>query len=105
MMEREWSGILNRYGYKVELRERQGQSRQVKAFLQPILDKQPQLQPSPLGMRREEQVLYLGPGDVQLQPRQTTVIWRGQSFSVRSARRVDDGHHVWAVLQRMEESA
>ena len=102
-MKREWKAIVNRYGTTVTLTLPGQEARQVKAFLQPILDKEAQRQPSPLGLRREERMLYLGPGDVPLSPGTRVVTRQGEGYEVRSTRRVGDGHHVWAVLQRTED--
>lgn len=101
-MEWEWCAILSRYGQQVTLQTQGEGNMAVKAFLQPVLDQDVQMQPSPLGMRREEQVLYLGPAGVPLSPRKTVVVWEGQRYAVRSTRSVGNGHHVWAILQRME---
>ena len=52
MMEREWAAILARFGQEVTLTETGAEPISVRAFLQPILEKQPQLEPSPLGDRK-----------------------------------------------------
>ena len=103
MMDRQWDQILRRYGVSVEVCD-DGVCRQVKAFMQHVLDKDEQLVPSPLGLRREERVLYLGPADVELLPRESVVRWDGADYEVCSTRDVG-GHHVWAVLQRKEGGA
>ena len=103
-MDRQWEAILYRYGQSVEVCT-DGECRQVKAFMQNMLDRDEQLVPSPLGLRREERVLYLGPAGVELKPRESVVRWGGEDYEVCSARSVGDGHHMWAVLQRREESA
>ena len=103
MMDRQWEQILRRYGVGVEVCT-DGERRQVKAFVQHVLDKDEQLVPSPLGLRREERVLYLGPAAVELRPRESAVFWDGAEYEVCSARNVG-GHHVWAVLQRREGGA
>lgn len=103
MMEQEWKAILSRYGTAVTLIIPGREAKQVKAFLQPVLDREAQLQPSPLGLRREERMLYLGPGDVPLSPGSRVVTRQGEGYEVRSTRPVGDGHHVWAVLQRTED--
>lgn len=105
-MDREWQAVLNRYGQKVEIVQREnGPRKLVRAFVQNVLDKDAQLAPSPPGLRREERVLYLGPARLELLPRESTVFWAGQVYDVTSARRVGDGHHMWAILQRREASA
>ena len=102
-MDRQWEAILHRYGQSVEVCT-DGECRQVKAFMQNMLDRDEQLVPSPLGLRREERVLYLGSVQVRLFPRKSTVRWGGADYEVCSTRNVE-GHHVWAVLQRKEGSA
>ena len=99
-MDRQWEDILRRYGVEVQVRTG-GACRRVKAFLQPVLDREEQLVPTPLGLRREERVLYLGSVQVRLSPRKSTVRWGGADYEVCSTRNVE-GHHVWAVLQRKE---
>jgi hypothetical protein len=104
MMKREWKAILGRYGRMVAVCTPGRKEEHVKVFLQPVLDKDTQIQPSPLGLRREERMLYLGPGEVELLPGES-VVQDGQCrYEVRSTRVVEDGHHVWAVLQRMEDT-
>ena len=103
-MVRQWEHILRRYGQTAQVCT-SGECRQVRAFLQNVLDRDEQLVPSPLGLRREERVLYLGPAGVELRPRESIVRWGGADYEVCSARSVGDGHHMWAVLQRREEGA
>lgn len=100
MMEREWLAVLERYGQKVLV-----DGAEEKAFVQPIRDRNAQLAPSPLGLRREERAVYLGRADLPLVPRQTRVVWQGEEYEVRTARTVGEGHHIWAVLQRKEDEA
>ena len=101
MMRAEWTAILNRYGQNVTV-TRADERVTVKAFVQPVLDKEHQLAPSPLGLRREEKCLYLGPAHLPLFPRESVVTWDGADYEVRSTRLVGDGHHAWAILQRKE---
>ena len=102
-MDRQWEDILRRYGVEVQVRTG-GECRQVKAFLQPVLDREEQLVPTPLGLRREERVLYLGPVGTALIPMESIVNWGGADYEVRSTRNVGN-HHIWAVLQRKEGGA
>ena len=102
-MDRQWEDILRRYGVATQVRTGE-ESRQVSAFLQPVLDREEQLVPTPLGLRREERVLYLGPAAVELSPRESAVFWGGAEYEVCSTRNVG-GHHIWAVLQRREGGA
>ena len=102
-MDRQWEDILRRYGVDVQVRTG-GKCRRVKAFLQNILDREEQLVPTPLGLRREERVLYLGPVGAALTPMESIVNWGGADYEVRSTRNVGN-HHIWAVLQRKEGGA
>ena len=43
MMEQEWAAILARFGQEVTLTAPEGEPVAVRAFVQPILDRQPQL--------------------------------------------------------------
>lgn len=105
-MEREWSAILAQYGQEVSLSGPQTGSTTVRAFLQPVLDRQEQFVPSPLGVRREERWLYLGPPEEELTAGETQVIWQGRTFEVDSARQVWAGSgpsHWWALLRPAEK--
>lgn len=104
-MKREWNAILHRYGRQVSVCNPGAEESSVKVFLQPILDRDPQLVPSPLGLRREERMLYLGPGDVALVPGETVIRDAEARYEVRSTRNVEGSHHVWAILQRLEGDA
>lgn len=104
MMEREWSAILRRFGQDVRV-VTDGQERQIRAFVQNILDKEDQLVPTSLGMRREEQVLFLGPADAGLRPRESAVFWQNREYEILSTREVGDGHHCWAILRAKEVGA
>ena len=103
MMDREWSAILARYGQKVIIRRsREGEGLERRAFLQPVLEKgAEQSVPSPLGRRREDRFLYLGPADIPLTEGLSPVAWQGQEYEVQSAHPVGAGkaHHWWAVLR------
>ena len=106
MMEREWAAVLARVGQEVTLTETGAETISVRAFLQPILEKQPQLEPSPLGARREERWLYLGPPEQALTAGETAVLWDGRGFTVETARQVWVGNspsHWWAVLRPAEK--
>ena len=102
-MDRQWEDILRRYGVEVQVCTG-GECRRVKAFLQPVLDREEQLVPTPLGLRREERVLYLGPVGVALTPMESIVNRDGANYEVRSTRNVGN-HHIWAILQRKEGGA
>lgn len=107
MMEREWRAILARYGQAVTVyRTETAEGVPLRAFLQPVLEKgTEQSLPSPLGMRREDRFLYLGPGDVPLTARESRVAWAGRDYEVQSAQSVGSGNHWWAVLRPRDEAA
>lgn len=102
MMEREWRAVLERYGQKVTVcGEMGGPSVKTRAFLQSVPDKrEDQRIPTPLGLRREDRFLYLGPPDVPLKDGDM-VEWEGQSYLVQSAHPVGAGqiNHWWGLLR------
>ena len=104
MMEREWQGILSRYGQQVTLR-RGEESVSLKALIQPAMEKEKlQWQPTPLGLGRQEKVLYLGPPD-QTVDTDTLVECRGREYRVSQAQRMGEGicPYWWAVLYPRDE--
>ena len=108
MMEREWAAILARFGQEVTLTGPGAEKFSVRAFVQPILERQPQLEPSPLGERREERWLYLGPPENALTAGETGVTWGDRNFVVETARQVwagDGPSHWWAVLRPEDKEA
>ena len=108
MMEQEWAAILARFGQEVTLTAPEGEPVSLRAFVQPRLDRQPQLVPSPLGERREERWLYLGPPENALTAGETVAVWNGRKFSVETARQVWAGispSHWWAVLRPEDKEA
>lgn len=102
MRERAWQSVLRRFGQEVTVRTGE-QTAAVRAFLQEA-EEDEELVPSPLGMRREERAVYFGPVSVPLLPRESEVEWKGRRYMVRGAREVGDGHHLQAILVRMEET-
>ena len=107
-MDREWKAILERYGQSVTVYPRgEGQGVGLRAFLQPVLDKgREQEVPSPLGLRREDRFLYLGPPGTVLTAGVSRVSWEGREFEVQSAQPVGGQrsvHHWWAVLRPGEK--
>lgn len=79
------------------------------AFFQPILDKNLQFAPSPLGWERRERWLYLGPPSVRMElPPAGFVRTLGREFDVFAARKVCIGrgeNHWWAILTPREEAS
>ena len=101
MMDREWKAILRRYGQDVRVVTGASEQRG-KAFLQNILENEDQLVPTPMGLRREEQVLLLGGPELELRARESVVFWQERAYEVISSREVGDGHHRWAILRVKE---
>lgn len=107
MMDREWREILRRYGQEITVYDGSGQSARVRAFLQPLPEKHAeQLAPSPLGLRPDDRLLYLGPKDAALTARESRVEWNGRAYAVQSAHLAGpgDGCHWRAVLRPAGES-
>ena len=107
MMDRAWQAILDRYGQSVKLLAPEDQTgTAVRAFLQPVRERgEEQLAPSPLGLRREERLLYLGPAGVPLSPRSTRVVCEKRMYEVQAAHPVGAGPlcHWWAVLRPLDK--
>lgn len=107
MMDAEWSAILARYGQSVTLYEGDtAQGTSVRAFLQTIEGRgKERYVPTPLGLRSEERLLYLGPKDRALTADVSVVEWNGQKYDVQSAHPVgaEHTHHWWAVLRPREK--
>ncbi len=108
MMDREWQAILQKYGERVCVHQKDGEERNVRALLQPVLEKNSeQEEPSPLGLQRSDRILYLGPMTVCLIARESRVEWRGKLYDVQFSQPVGpgNGHHWWAVLRPGDEEA
>ena len=96
MMEREWRGILNRYGQQVML------YRGEEAV--PLRASKTRQLPTPLGLSSQEKLLYLGPPD-QTVDVDTLVECQGRQYRVRNAHKVGQGAcpYWWAVLCPRDE--
>lgn len=104
MMEREWRGILNRYGQQVIL-YRGEEEIPLRAILQPVLEEnKDQRLPTPLGVSPQERLLYLGPPD-QPVDLDTCMEYAGRQYRVRNAHIVGQGicPYWWAVLCPRDE--
>lgn len=105
MMDWEWRAILGRYGQEVALCSQGAEQITVRAFIQPVLEKkEEQVVPGPLGRRREERFLYLGPADMPLTAGVSRVERGGQTYEVQTAHLVGESHW-WAVLRPCERGA
>lgn len=93
------SALLDRYGQCVTLyRGGVEAGREVRAFLQPLREAgREQARPSPLGLRREDRFLYLGPPDIPLKDG-GQVAWRGGRYDIQAAHLVGE-QHWWALLR------
>lgn len=102
--------LLSRYGQKVTLTPRAtGQPVALRAFLQPILQKQEDLPiaPSPLGAVSRERWLYLGSGGQPLAPGDQ-VDAEGLSLIIQEARTIfwqDQPFYQRAQLRKRKEAA
>ena len=99
-MDREWQTILARYGRNMTLYSpEQPEGIALRAMLQPVLERTGEQQvPSPLGLRREDRFLYLGPKEAALQAGESRVVCEDREYLVQSAHLVGDNHW-WAVLR------
>ena len=108
-MEREWQAILSRYGQPVTVYlPRQEEGAQTRAIVQPVLTGgEDQRVPSPLGLRREDRFLYLGPAKAALSGGDGSWLSCGKMrYEVETAQAVYVGErvsHWWAVLRPGEE--
>lgn len=78
-------------------------------MVQPILDKDRQWTPTPLGRRRQDRFLYLGEPGLDLNGLEDGgyVEWGGQAYEVIRAHPVELGTRTlywWAVLRVREEA-
>jgi len=97
------AGVLRRYGQTVALCPEEGEERQVKAFLQPVLEEKRQEVPTAAGRRDRGRFLYLAaPEGAPVGLGKGCIRMDGTRYSVRTARPVrvgDEISHWWAVLE------
>lgn len=103
-MDGEWRAILARYGRDMTLYSPEyPEGIALRAMLQPVLERAgEQKVPSPLGMRREDRFLYLGPKEVALQAGESRVVCQGMVYEVQTAHPVGDNHW-WAILRPRDQ--
>lgn len=104
MMDREWQAILHRHGTEVTVfARRESEGEKGWALLQPLLEKNTQLLPTPLGGRREDRFLYLGESGLALEAgKGGRVECELGTFSIQSAHPIHARgavSHWWAVLR------
>ena len=101
-----WRQILSRYGQNVTLHRQDGEEGTVcRAFLQPALERRGegyQTLPTPLGLVRQDQWIYLGSPEVSLDTLgDGYVAWGERKFSIRAAQPVylgDELAYWWGLL-------
>lgn len=101
-----WSRILEKYGQSVTVwSQGQEEGTPCRAFLQPALERRgegDQTLPTPLGLVRQDQWIYLGGPEVSLEGLGDGYIaWGERKFSVRAAQPIHLGEELaywWALL-------
>lgn len=104
-MVRLWNSVLEQFGQEVALRKK-GAEVTARAIIQPVLDQgEDQEVHGPLGLERKGRFRYLGPARCPVDL-DTTVVWGGREFWVRSAHLVGEGvcPYWWASLYPREEA-
>lgn len=99
-----WKSILAQYGQPVTLR-REGGGTAVRAFFQPVEEKSPGNQPTPLGTAPVGKWLYLGPAEEALED-VPELSWAGRFFRVLRCRAYCIGGETaywWAVAEELDE--
>jgi len=103
-MAEEWKNILAQYGQQVTLRRESGETA-VRAFFQPVEEKSPGNQPTPLGVAPLGKWLYLGPAEESLEDVRE-LSWADRSFRVLRCRTYcigDETAYWWAVAEELDE--
>lgn len=101
-----WAALLAGYGQTLTLRDGAGE-RQVKAFFQPVAEKEPDPVPSPLGLGPAGKYLYLGPPGESLEGL-LGLTCRGRPFRLLRSRPYCLGQeplYRWAIFEEEEGEA
>lgn len=100
----DWRAILARYGQKVVLR-RGGEEVPVRAFFQPVEEKAPGEEPTPIGVAPRGKYLYLGPAEEPLEGVEE-LAWEGRVFRPLRWRGFPVGEgtaYLWGVFEERDE--
>lgn len=104
---RDWIGaVLERYGQSVTV-ERGGESVSVRAFLQPVTERNEQVPEDFTGIGWLDGRLWLYLGRMEVEPGDV-LIWNGSGYRVRSSRPYYIGAELlywWAALEQAREAA
>lgn len=108
-MRNDFDRILRRYG-RLAAVHRGSESRIGAAMIQPILDRDSQWTPTPLGRKRQDRFLMLAGPELALDAlgEDGYVEWDGQNYDVTAAHPVALGRQTlywWAVLTAREDEA
>ena len=99
-----WLTMLEAYGQQVTLRRGDGE-KELRAFFQPVREKNPGEVPTPLGKAPVGKWLYLGPPQEDLEGVEE-LIWQGRAFRPLRRREVPVGRETfyqWAIFEQWDE--
>lgn len=104
-----FDAVLRRYGKPAAVHGN-GETRIGPAMVQPLLEKNEQWTPTPLGRKRQDRFLCLGAPELTLDGLETDgfLEWDGQAYNVVTAQRVELGNkplYWWAILTVREDEA
>lgn len=103
MDEEIWKGLLERYGQRVSLATEDGRV-PVKAFFQPLREREEGSAPSPVGVRPVGKYLYLGPADVPVEEGEE-LRWDERGFVFRRVRKKPVGERTaywWGLCEEID---
>lgn len=98
-----WKNLLEGYGQRVTLR-RGGEDLPVRAFFQPVRERAPGEEQTPLGEAPAGKYLYLGPPEIDPEGVEE-LVWEGRSFRFIRARAVPVGERAayrWALAEERD---
>lgn len=99
----DWEQILARFGQKVLLR-REDEEKEVRAFFQPVREKQPGMEPTPLGVALKGKYEYLGLAEETLQDVRE-LEWKGKQFRLLREREMTVGEKTgyrWGLFEEWD---